>query len=1277
MTAAPRILIVEDSADDAEVMMHELSRGEIAPVWMRVESAGEMGAALATAPWDVVLSDYSLPGFGAVEALALCREADPDLPFVVVSGTIGEQRAVEMMRAGAADYLLKGNLVRLSATIDREVREVENRRARRRAERAASLLASVVESSGDAILSKSIDGLITSWNPAAERLYGWTAAEAVGRHISLIVPPEGREEASQIMDRLQKGERLEHFETVRLRKDGTRVEVAVTGSHLRDLDGRPLGYSWIAQDVTARKAAEAAMRASEARFRAVVDSGMLATFFWEEGGRVYDANDAFLKLVGYTRDEMRAGLLSWVEMSPPEARDGDLNALAEIAMTGRCVPYEKEYIRKDGGRVPILLGAAGLDGAARGVAFAIDQTVRKRAEERQARDAQILAGVRDSVVVTDSDGLVTYWNDGATRLYGWTAGELVGRSVLDRVPEGPPRESARDRLRAVGLQGEFQGEYEDYRKDGSRIWVEYRSSLIADGGLESMSHLGVAREITTRKDAETALQASESRYRTLIAATTAIVWNTPASGEIETEQAWGDFTGQAFAEYRGWGWLDAVHADDREATAHAWSTAVAERTVYQVAHRLRRADGVYRQMNVRGVPIMDPGGGIREWVGIHTDVTDQQRAEADLRLRDRAIRAVGQGIVIADADRPDDPIIYVSPGFERLTGYDSEEVLGRNCRFLQGEDTDPAAVDRLREAIRGGEPCTVELLNYRKDGSSFWNELSISPVRDAAGRLIHFVGVSVEVTTRRVLEERFRRATQRLEHVVASSPAILFTSSVAGDRIQEFTWISESLLEVLGYRPDAAMRPGWWAENIHPEDRGRILADLHGELFLRGRNDQEYRFRHGDGGYRWMRADLRLVRDATGRPLEVVGSWADVTERKSLEEQFQQAQKMDAFGQLAAGVAHDFNNLLTIINGYSDLLLQSLPQGDPSRNLVAEIYKAGERSAGLTRQLLAFSRQQVLATRVIDLNEVVTDTEKMLRRLIGEDVRLTAALGSEPRPVRADPGQVEQVLLNLAVNARDAMPEGGRLTIETRNVELDEAYVRTHGAARAGPHVLLSVADTGSGIPPELMAKVFEPFFTTKEPGKGTGLGLATVYGIVKQSGGHVAVYSEVGVGTTFKVYLPRVEPASTGPKSPSPILPPPPGTETVLLAEDEAAVRSLTRYVLAQCGYRVLEASDGDDAVRVAAGYDGPIDLLVTDVVMPGSGGRAVAERMAERRPGIRVLYVSGYTDDAVIRHGVLREGADFLQKPFTPIALAFKVRAVLDRDGAEGARSVGGDGG
>jgi len=526
------------------------------------------------------------------------------------------------------------------------------------------------------------------------------------------------------------------------------------------------------------------------------------------------------------------------------------------------------------------------------------------------------------------------------------------------------------------------------------------------------------------------------------------------------------------------------------------------------------------------------------FANITRDISEQKRAEETFRLLDRAIQAVTQGILITNPNLPDNPIVYASPSFHHRTGYSAEEAIGKNCRFLQGRETDSATVTRIREAIRDGRPCREEVLNYRKDGTSFWNELSLAPVVDSTGVTTHFVGVQT-----------------------------------------------------------------------------------------------------------------------------------DVTQRRQLEDQFRQAQKMEAIGQLAGGVAHDFNNLLTVISGYSELVLEMLSPNDPKRDAIKAISEAGQRAAGLTRQLLSFSRQAVLETKILDLNDVVKETEKLLRRMIGEDIVLTAVLDPNISRIKVDPGQIGQVLMNLAVNARDAMPQGGKLTIETADVQLDETYAARHAEVRPGRYVRLAVSDNGPGMTQEVKAHIFEPFFTTKGIGKGTGLGLATVYGIVKQSGGSIDIYSELGQGTTFKIYLPAIEEhpnpsthAQRGAKVTG-------GSETVLLVEDEDAVRAIALLALHTYGYTVLQAENGKKALALIEKHRGRVDLLVTDVVMPGLSGRELAENLSDRFPGLKVLYVSGYTDDAVIRHGILQVEVAFLQKPYTPRALARKVREVLDKPRSQAA--------
>ncbi len=435
------------------------------------------------------------------------------------------------------------------------------------------------------------------------------------------------------------------------------------------------------------------------------------------------------------------------------------------------------------------------------------------------------------------------------------------------------------------------------------------------------------------------------------------------------------------------------------------------------------------------------------------------------------------------------------------------------------------------------------------------------------------------------------------------------------------------------------------------------------EINERKRMEEALQKAHDELEERVRKRTEELARINEALKEEIVERKRAEEERISLQEQLQQAQKMEAIGQLAGGVAHDFNNLLTIITGYSDLMLSQLNEEDSLYGDVIEIKRAAERASTLTRQLLAFSRKQVLQPKILDLNQLVANLDKMLRRLIGEDIELVTKMDEKLGRIKADPGQIEQVVLNLVVNARDAMPKGGRLTIETANAELDEYYTRTHLGVKPGHYVMISISDTGAGMTPEVKERIFEPFFTTKEKGRGTGLGLSTVYGIVKQSEGYIWVYSEPGQGTTFKIYFPviedMVESLESTPDSKKTVR----GTETILLVEDEEMVRGLVRMILERNGYHVLEASGGENALRIAQEYRSqPIHLMVTDVVMPGMSGRELVDCMKILRPEIKILYISGYTNDAIIRHGVLGEGTAFLQKPFTANILTHKIREVLD---------------
>jgi two-component system cell cycle sensor histidine kinase/response regulator CckA len=604
-------------------------------------------------------------------------------------------------------------------------------------------------------------------------------------------------------------------------------------------------------------------------------------------------------------------------------------------------------------------------------------------------------------------------------------------------------------------------------------------------------------------------------------------------------------------------------------------------------------------------------------------------------------------VIITDARGA---IQYVNRGFTTVTGYLASEVIGQNPRLLQSGTTPPETYHALWSTVRSGRIWRGELLNRKKSGEFFWNAVTIAPVRDASGTITHFVGTQEDVTARKLAQEALAESEQRFRRLIE---ATFDGIDVTQDGI--VLEANQGLADIFGYTVDEVVgRPveDFVAPESREEVRRRVREGTPGTYELVGLRKDGSRIHLEAAG------KSHTIRGRPGRVTAV----RDVTEKRRLEEQFRQAQKMEAVGRLAGGVAHDFNNLLTVITSYSEMVLDDLAPADPRREDLQQVQKAAVAATALTRQLLAFSRQQIIEPRLVSLEEAVSGTARILGRLIGEDIDLVTALAPEPSTVRIDPGQLEQVIMNLAVNARDAMPNGGRLTIGTAVVEEDEESGVSHWPVLVGRFALLSVSDTGVGMDRDTQAKIFEPFFTTKELGKGTGLGLATVYGIIKQSGGFIWVYSEPGAGTTFKIYLPLVD-APSDPIAREGPDPQTTGTESILLVEDAEAVRSAARRILEHRGYRVLEAANGEAALRLVADPDLAIDLLLTDLVMPGGSGRELAEQFSAARPEGKVLYMSGYTNDAAIHHGILKPGIEYLQKPFSPVTLARKVREVHDR--------------
>ncbi len=543
------------------------------------------------------------------------------------------------------------------------------------------------------------------------------------------------------------------------------------------------------------------------------------------------------------------------------------------------------------------------------------------------------------------------------------------------------------------------------------------------------------------------------------------------------------------------------------------------------------------------------------------------------------------------------------------------------------------------------------------DGSHRVISNSAVPVFDESGRVGGVVIINEDITERRKAEAELKKSEARLARAHRMASLGHWELDPATEQLE---W-SEEAYRIFGLSPDdGPLTRDRFYKSVAPEDRERCRAAADETLATGKPYDIDHRIVLPGGGRRIVREHAEASFDDAGRITRIIGTVQDVTEYRRLEEQFREAQKLESIGRLAGGVAHDFNNLLTVIIGYSELVLSTLEPSHPVWDSVSEVKKAGERASALTRQLLTFSRRQVVQPRVLDLNAIINDAEKMFERLVGEDVFFSTVLDGALWPVMADPGAMQQVLLNLVVNARDAMPGGGRLIIETANVQVDAHVAAQHHGMKPGPYILLSVSDTGVGMDAGTRARIFEPFFTTKPKGSGTGLGLSTCYGIVTQTGGWIGVYSELGRGSTFKVYLPATKgglPTSALGETAAT----PGGTETVLVVEDQEEVRRFTSDVLRHYGYTVLVAASGDEALTVLSEHSGDVDIIVTDLVMPGMTGRELADRVAAARPGIPTLFMSGYSDEVATRHGVLAQEAAYLQKPFSPRALAEKIREVL----------------
>ena len=1114
------------------------------------------------------------------------------------------------------------------------------------------------ENAGIGMALVDMEGRPFKTNAALRQMLDYSEEELSRTPFTEYTHPDDRGLDWGLYSELTQGKREKYeIEKRFIKKGGGVVWGQLTVSLVKDRNGRPLCAVGMTQDITESKHAEAALRESEERYRTLFERNLAGVFVTTWDGRILDCNQAMANMMGFASPQEALSH----RVSDLYVFDEDRAAfLKQLEAEGRLSNYEMRLRRQDGNLVWLMGNISLLPQAATGLRIIegtlIDITERKLAEAENSRLAQIVNSSDDAIFSSTPEGLIATWNAGAERMFGYSAAEIKGQHFSIMIPEDRRADLAGNRTRLLRGEAIVHYENEHVRKDGSIFPALLTLSPIKDDNGVVTGVSVIARDITERRLAEKALRESEERFRSLVQnATVGIYRTTPESRILMANPSLVKMLGYAnFEELsarelgedafaRGYSRTAFRERIDREGEIKGLETAWTSR------------DGSVTYVRESARAVRGESGNVLYYDGIVEDITQHKLAEEDLLLKTALLEAQSEttidGILVVDMK---DQILLVNGQFAKMWNLPEGAIHTKDDRKMieyvrpQIKDIDAFMIKVRYLNSHPTEESRDEL--ELKDGRVF--DRYSSPLRGPTGKLYGRIWYFRDITARKLAEaERVRLVTA----IEQSTEAVMITNPMG-----EIEYVNPAFARITGYSREEAR--GTNPRILKSDRQDTVFYQQLWKTILGGKPWQgELINRRKDGSLYTEEMSITPVTDVHGEVTHFIATKQDVTERRALEAQLQQAAKMEAVGRLAGGVAHDFNNLLTVINGYSEILIERLASDVKGSDYLQEINNAGERAASLTRQLLAFSRRQVLAPQVLSLNLVVSNLEKMLRRLIGEDVKLRTVLDSALARVKADPGQIEQVLMNLAVNARDAMPSGGNLTIETRNVELDEDYTRNHPTVKPGPHVMLAISDTGAGMSPETQAHIFEPFFTTKEQGKGTGLGLATVYGIVKQSEGSIWLYSELGQGTVFKVYFPVVtespaerEPAKVATDTAS-------GTETILVVEDEEGVRSLVRLALASGGYNVLETEDAENAVALCANHSGPIHLLLTDVVMPQMSGPAVAEKVRVLRPGIKVLYMSGYTDDAVVHHGVLTEDVPFIQKPFSPVALRRKVQEVL----------------
>jgi PAS domain S-box-containing protein len=1289
MTGPVRVLYAEDNPQNLKLVRAHFAEHAKDFTIETVRTGRECLGRLQRGAVDVVLLENRLPDMDGIDVLRQLRASGSHPPVVLITGMGDENLVVRALRLGAANYVPRAGqyletlpeVLRAAAEGDSgehgprpgaaspvRILYAEHHQAdleltlRHFAEAAPHFAVDIVHTGAEALSRlaqpNSYDLLLLDLRMPDQSALDFVR-EARLRVAALppivIVTGQGDDATAIAALRLGAADYIVKRDGY-LNKLPPTIERAIAHERLRRANQQ------LERALAEQSRVEEALRENEARLEQAQAQAHLGSWEIDQETQVAEWSPEMFRSYGRDPAAGAPTIAQFWELVDSRARK-------LLTVTSRAALEQDEPLSVEYETVPIqgkrryLLATFGrvLDPAGRPIRLTgtvLDITDRRRAELAAAENERKLRFHLQNTPVAaiewDADFRVTSWNLAAERIFGYSAAEAMGQHASFIVPESrrPGIEAAFARL--MSQSGGQHGTNENVTRDGRTVVCEWFNTPLTDSDGRVIGVASLAQDVTERHRAERELRESEERYRLLVDESPyaiavhqdgAVVFANRAAVELVHAKSAQDLIGLPIAAI--------VHPDGLAADQDRIARMIqGEQGLYPVDDRYVRLDGSVVDVEVTAAPFIYNGRPAIQVIAL--DISARKQAEAALRETEEHLRATFELAAVGISHiGPDGRLLRVNQKLCEIVGYTREELLQKSFPEITHPDDWQSDLEGARRLVAGEtQTYSAEKRYIRKDGAEVWVDLTTSLVRTPEGEPDYFISVTDDITARKQAEAALELRSAALE---ATPSAIAITG-----RQGAIEWVNPSFVALNGYSQDEVIGRNP-AELLESSAQGIPVRDLWGTVLSGAGWRGEVQNRRKDGSNYLAEATITPVRDASGVVTRLVWVARDITERKRLEAQFLQAQKMEAVGQLAGGIAHDFNNLLNVIMGTAALASEQLRPDDPVRNDLREITQASERAAVLTRQLLAFSRKQTIQPKVLDLGATVLAFEGMLRRLIGEDVDLRVDATAGAGGIVADPAQVEQVILNLAVNAKDAMPNGGALTIAVAPVSVGQARADTLPALEAGPYVSLTVTDTGTGMDEATRARIFEPFFTTKEVGRGTGLGLATVYGIVQQSGGSILVESEPGQGTAFTIWFPAAG-ESTPAASGAPAAAPARGAETILVVEDYAGLRALARRMLERAGYTVLAAANGNEALELLASHSGAVDLILTDVVMPGMDGSELAERLRETNPGLKVIFTSGYTDDSLLRHGIDASAGHLLVKPYSNEDLTRAVRTVLD---------------